>query len=115
MGKKVNEQNVAELEQQKANTKELIGIGQPEYPTWQAFQECQIRLPLGWLLQLVPHFTEGLKTGITAGDTPLALAFFSNPEEGPTIVDTNSLAITAIVKGKELLGTIIDGGSGVNV
>ena len=44
-----------------------------------------------------------------------ALAFFSNPEEGPTVVDTSSLAITAIVKGKEIAGTIIDGGSGVNV
>ena len=31
------------------------------------------------------------------------------------MVDTNSPTITAIVKGKELPGTIIDGGSGVNV
>ena len=42
-------------------------------------------------------------------------AFFSNMEKGPTIVDTNSPAITTIVKGRELAEMIIDGGSGVNV
>ena len=31
------------------------------------------------------------------------------------MVDTSSPAITTIVKGKEIAGTIIDGGSGVNV
>ena len=44
-----------------------------------------------------------------------APAFFSNPEEGWAVVDTNSPAITAIIKGRELLSTIVDGGSGVNV
>ena len=52
---------------------------------------------------------------MTAVSTPPALAFFSNSEEGPTVVDTNSPAITAIMKGRELPGTIIDGGSGMNV
>ena len=50
-----------ELVQQKENAEELIGIGQPENPTWHALQECQIMLPLGRLLQLVPRFTEGTK------------------------------------------------------
>ena len=113
--KKANERNAAELEQQKENAEELTGIGQPENPTWQALQECQITLPLGRLLRLVPRFTEGLKTGITAVGTPPAPAFFSNPEKGLTVVDRNSPAITGIVKGQELPGTIIDGGSGVNV
>ena len=106
---------MAELAQQKENTEELVGGSQPENATWQALQECQITLPLGRLLQLVPRFTEGLKTGMTAGETPPAPTFFSNPEEGPAVVDTNSPAITTIVKGKELPGTVIDGGSGVNV
>ena len=70
--KKANERNAAELEQQKENAEELTGIGQPENPTWQALQECQITLPLGRLLQLVPRFTEGLKTGMTVvGTTPV--------------------------------------------
>ena len=41
--------------------------------------------------------------------------FFSNLEEGPAVVDTSSSAITVIIKGKEITGTIIDGGLGVNV
>ena len=52
---------------------------------------------------------------MTAIGTPPAPTFFSNPEKGPTVVDTNSLAIIAIVKGRELSGMIIDGGSGVKV
>ena len=52
---------------------------------------------------------------MTEGESSPAPVLFSNPEEGPTVVDTNSPVITAIVKGQELLGTVIDGGSGVNV
>ena len=88
--KKENERNVAELEQQKEKLEELTDNSQPENPTWQALQECQITLPLGRLLQLVPWFTKGLKSGMMAVDTPPAPAFFSNPEEGPTVVDTSS-------------------------
>ena len=66
-------------------------------------------------MQLVPRFTEGLKTGMTAVGTPPAPAFFSNLEEGLIVVDTNSPAITSIVKGREIPGTIIDGGAGMHV
>ena len=79
---KANERNVVDLEQQKENAEELTGGGQPENPTWQALQECQITLPLGRLLQIVPRVMEGLKTRIMTVDTTPALAFFSNPEEG---------------------------------
>ena len=72
-------------------------------------------LPLGRLLQLVPRFTVGLKTTVTKPNLEPAPTFFSNPEEGPAVVDTSSPALTVIVKGKEIAGTIIDGGSGVNV
>ena len=112
--KKANEQNVADLERQKENTVGLAGGSHSENETWQALQECQITLPLGRLLQLVPRFTEGLKTAMTEGESSPAPVLFSN-SEGPTVVDTNSPVITAIVKGKELPDTVIDGGSGVNV
>ena len=75
----------------------------------------QLVLPLGRLLQLVPRFTAGLKTTFAESNPEPELAFFSNPEEGPTMVDMSSPSITVIVKGKEITGTIIDGGSGVNV
>ena len=72
-------------------------------------------LPLGRLLQLVPRFTEGLKTTFTAPNPEPAPEFFSNSEEGPIVVDTSNPAIKVIVKGKEITGTIIDAGLGVNV
>ena len=89
---------------------------QPEdNPTWQALQDCQIVLPLARLLQLVPQFTADLRATVTKPKPAPAPTFFSNPEEGPTVVDTSSPANTTLVKGKEITGTIIDGGSGVNV
>ena len=72
-------------------------------------------LPLARLLQLVPQFTASLQTTVTELEPTPAPTFFSNPEEGPTIVDTSSLAIRVIVKGKKIAGAIVDGGSGVNV
>ena len=113
--KKVNERNVIELKKQRKTSEEPIETMQQENPTWPALQECQIMLPLGRLLQLAPRFTDGLKSTLAPSSPTPAPAFFSNPEEGPAVVDTNSPAITAIIKGRELLSTIVDGGSGVNV
>ena len=112
--KKANEQNMAEITNQNTQLEEVAP--QPEdNPTWQALQDCQIVLPLARLLQLVPRFTTDLQATVTKPKPMPAPAFFSNPEEGPTVVDTSSPTITVIVKGKEIIGTIIDGGSGVNV
>ena len=77
-----------------------------------------IMLPLGCLLQLVPQFTKGRKTGLLSQNPEPTPTFFSNLEEGPAVVDTSSPTITVIIKGKEIIGTIIDGGflgSGVNI
>ena len=112
--KKANERNVAEIQEQNAQLEEPVKHIEDD-PTWQALQECQIVLPLGRLLQLVNGFTARPKTTFTEPNTKLAPAFFSNPEEGPTMVDTRSPTITVIVKGKEIAGTIIDRGLGVNV
>ena len=67
-------------------------------------------LPLGRLLQLVPRFTEGLKMTLISQNPEPTLTFFSNPEEGPVVVDTSIPTITMIIKGKDLTETIIDGG-----
>ena len=68
-----------------------------------------------WLLQLVPRFTEGLKSALSPHNPEPATTFFSNPEDGPVVVDTSSLAVMVIIKGSEVPGTIIHGGSDVNV
>ena len=96
--KRANERNVAELEKQKEESEESTNTTPPENPAWQALQECQIMLPLGQLLQLVPWFTDGLKSGMTASNPLPVPAFFSNREERMAVVDTTSPAITAIVK-----------------
>ena len=96
--KKANEWNVAELEQQNEKPEEVTDTTQSENPTWQAIKECQILLPLGRLLQLVPQFTDGLKSGITTSNPLPALAFFSNPKVGPAGLDRTSQGITTIVK-----------------
>ena len=108
---------MSEIQEQNARSEEPEKSTDYD-PTWQALQECHIVLPLGRLLQLVPRFIEGLKTTFTAPNPEPAPAFFSNPEEGPVGVDTSSPTITVIIKGKEIIGTIIDGGflgSGVNI
>ena len=40
---------------------------------------------------------------------------FTNPSEGPTVMDDHSLAIKVIIKEVEVPRAIIDSGSGVNV
>ena len=57
-----------------------------EDPTWQALTQCQIMMPLGRLLQLVPRFTEGLNNPKPV----VVLTYFTNPSEGPTVVDANN-------------------------
>ena len=107
--KKANEQNMAEITHQNTQLEEVVP--QPEdNPTWQALQDCQIVLPLARLLQLVPRFTTDLQATVTKPKpaSEPAPTFFSNPEEGLTVVDTSSSAITVLVKGKEITGTIID-------
>ena len=105
--------NVAEIQDQNAQPEEPVKHTEDD-PTWQALQECQIVLPLARLLQLVPRFTASLQTTVTQPKPTPATTFFSNPEEGPAMVDTSSPTIKVIVKGKEIAGAIVDGVSGVN-
>ena len=105
---------MAEIEDQNAQPEEAVKHTE-DNPTWQALQECQIVLPLARLLQLVPQFTADLQATVIKPKPMPAPAFFSNPEEGPAVVDTSSPTIRVIMKGKEIARTIIDGGSGVNV
>ena len=97
---KTNERNMTELREQMKPLEEQTET-MDENPTWQALQDCQIMLPLGRLLQLVPRFTDGLKSVLAPQNSAPAPTFFSKPE-APVIVDTSNLAITVIVKGREI-------------
>ena len=111
---KADERNLAEVRELIKPPRGLIETIDEDL-TWQALQECQIMLPLGSLLQLVPRFTEGLKSMIAPQNVKPTMTFFSNPEEGLAVVDRSSPTITAIVRGREVPGTAVDGGSNVNV
>mgnify|MGYP007129548827 CR=1 FL=1 len=86
-----------------------------EDPSWQTFTQCQIMLSLGRLLQLVPRFIKGLRSALAPTKPTTTPTYFTNPSEGPTVVDTNRLAVMVIIKGKEVSDTIINWGFGVNV
>ena len=40
---------------------------------------------------------------------------FTNPTQAPTVMDEQSPSIKVIVQGQELLRSVVDGGSGMNV
>ena len=82
---------------------------------WQALTQCQITLPLGRLLQQLPRFTKGLKMALTPLKPVVALTYLTNPSQELAVKDENNPVVTIIINGKEVPGTIIDGGSGVNV
>ena len=84
-------------------------------PSWYAMQQCQIMLPLAQLLQLVPRFTENLKSALSPPKPATTTTFFTNPSKALEVVDTNSPALTVIIKGNEVTGAIINVGFNINV
>ena len=106
---------MAEVQKQMKTPEEPLEKTMDNNPTWQALQQCQIMLPLDCLLQLVPRFTKGLVSALTSQNPEPTPPFFSNPKEGPTIVDTNNPKIIVIIKGREIPRKIVDRGFGVNV
>ena len=94
------------MKEQRNALEEPTEKAQPQNPTWQALEECQITLPFSRLLQLMPRFTHRLKsTSCTGSDILFKFG----------MVDTSNTTITAIIKGRELLGTIVNGELGVNM
>ena len=55
------------------------------------------------------------KDGTGTTETGSSANILYKSKEGLAVMDENSLAVTVIVKGKEVPGTIINGGSKVNV
>ena len=66
-------------------------------------------------MQLVPQFMETITTILRKEQLSQAPINFTNPSEGPTVMDDHSLAIKVIIKGVEVPEAIIDGELGANV
>ena len=83
---------------------------------WKVLADCQVSLPLvGLSLKLVPRLMEKVASIITKQELEDVSVNFTNPVNGPTIMDEQSLIIKVIIHGQEVSGSIVDGGSGVNV
>ena len=53
--------------------------------------------------------------GTDATKSTTTTTFFTNLSKGSVVVATNSSVVSAVIKGNEVTGTIMDGGSDVNV
>ena len=99
------------------------GNRQEEAPTdtneedeaWQALVDSKISLSLSALLKLVPRFIEKVAQIISKNVFAEVAVNFTNPIKGLTIMNKQSPTIKVIIKGQEVLGSIFDGGSSVNV
>ena len=63
----------------------------------------------------MPQFTEKGATLITQKNTEKVSVNYNQPSNGPTIMDEQSPATKVVIQGQEVVGAIVDGGSGVNV
>ena len=75
-----------------------------EDPTWLDLANCQIQIPLARLLQLVPRFSDAIMATQKKETLIAAPVQFTNPSEGPAVMDKQNPAVTVIIKGKVLLG-----------
>ena len=84
-------------------------------PIWQALVGSEVILTMDKLLQLVPRFRRTIEDQITGRSSRAVFTNFTGTSDELTVVDHNNLAIQVILKGQEIVGCIIDGGSSVNV
>ena len=63
----------------------------------------------------MPRFTNKVAPIIVKNKTEEVAVNFMNPTQGSTVMDEHSPSIKVIIKGQEVPGSIVNGGSGVNV
>ena len=82
---------------------------------WDALTSSRISLPLHKLLPLMPRFRDTLAT--LTSDTKSATPPINLTElgMGPSLMDSQNPSVKIIIKGRDLHGCIIDGGSGFNI
>ena len=82
---------------------------------WNALTSSRISLPFHKLLPLMPRFRDTwamLTSDTKSAASPVNL---TEPGTGPPLMDSQNPSVKIIIKGRDLHGCIIDGGSGVNV
>ena len=74
---------------------------------------CQIMMTLEHLLRLVPRFRAGLTKAVQPAQ--VAEGREASAEMGANVIDPHCPGVDILVHVKKITGTLIDGGSGVNV
>ena len=82
---------------------------------WDALTSSRISLPLHKLLPLMPRFRDTLAALQANTHSAAPPVHLTEPGTGPPLMDSQNPAVKIIIKGQDLHGCIIDGGSGVNV
>ena len=82
---------------------------------WDALTSSQISLPLHKLLPLMPRFRDTLATLTSNTKSAAPSVNLTEPGTVPPLMYSQNPAVKIIIKGRNLHGCIIDGGSGVNV
>ena len=84
-------------------------------PLWDTLTSSRISMSLHKLLQLMPRFRDTLAS-LTSDTKSTSIPFkLAVPGTEPPLVDSQNPVVKIIMKGRDLHGCIIDGGSGVNV
>ena len=99
----------------------LVSTNPPDIPNptenddgWQALADSQISMPLHKLLHLLPRLKETIHS-FTARDTTQPSVHITAPTPGPPLMDSQNPIVQIRIRGHQVSGCIIDGGSGVNV
>ena len=82
---------------------------------WDAFTNSRISLPLHKLLPLLPRFRDTLATLTSDTKSATPPINLTDPRTGPPLMDSQNPVVKIMIKGRDLHGCIIDGGSDVNV
>ena len=77
--------------------------------------DFQIKTSMQKLLNLVPRFWQLVEARVLKTNQRFIATNLAESTEGPTITEHHNPALKLIIKGQEVSGCLIDGGSGVNV
>ena len=82
---------------------------------WNALTSSRISLTLHKLLPLMPRFRDTLATLTSDTKSAAPPVNLTEPGRGPPLMDSQNPVVKIMIKGRDLHGCIIDGGSDVNV
>ena len=83
-------------------------------PIWQALADCPITLTMSKLLNLVSWFQQAMEYRLQMTHKAVP-THFTEPATEPTVINHQNPALKVMVHGKEIVGCVVDGGSGLNI